>query len=445
MHNKIAHCIIQPNRIIFSLQHLKPRSDDDSNHGPPWSYWPDDFIPQYNTMKPTDVDPTPVDDRFKLMDKALDKRPGPNQGTPGISRENFVIRLQNLRMAAIKFGAVLAEKFLVEAVNRAFPGLKVASRDIQCSADLVEYYKRGPNDNKMRAIIHFCTDLCWGDNNQWAINGESEFCQRFRIKFTGTKSNGKTSVKVHKGRCLAQIFVARKGTICEKIRNTGKKFHFEAIYRRGEKSKIGLSGCDSKGIPRLLKQIKATVATHGFNGKLGICDGHPEADKIKKEKQPSVVETPNSQDSQVSTLTMMSTPVPSKRTDFQEWCSNNFHKYETREDALGALLLEQTDIGSPGSVTMTAEENCTVVTRDTFVSTTPPNPVVDTTVTNTNPVNVENGIIVTRDTSVSTITPPNPVVDTTTVTNTNPVNVQKGITAPVSKSMLYVFFDLVLF
>jgi len=42
------------------------------------------------------------------------------------------------------------------------------------------------------------------------------------------------------------------------------------------------------------------VALHGFNGKLGICDGHPEAEKIKQEAQPSVVETPNSQDSQIS-------------------------------------------------------------------------------------------------------------------------------------------------
>jgi len=80
---------------------------------------------------------------------------------------------------------------------------------------------------------------------------------------------------VHKGRCIAQIFVAAKGTLMEKIRNAGNKFQYEAIYRRGEKSKIGLAGTDSKGVPRMIRQIPATVALHGFNGKLGICDGHP--------------------------------------------------------------------------------------------------------------------------------------------------------------------------
>ena len=77
----------------------------------PWSYWPDDFIPQYNAIKSTVDDPTPVDDRFKLMDKALVKRTAANQGTTsGISMVDFVLKLQSLRLAVIKYGAIFAEK-----------------------------------------------------------------------------------------------------------------------------------------------------------------------------------------------------------------------------------------------------------------------------------------------------------------------------------------------
>jgi len=264
--------------------------------------------------------------------------------------------------------------------------LEIAGRRIQSSADLVEFYKKGPNAPKMRGIIHFCMDTVWGDNDKWTINGEAHFCRRFLIKYTWAKSNGKHTNKVHKGRCIAQIFVAAKGTLMEKIRNAGKKFHFEAIYCRGEKSKIGLAGTDSKGIPRMIRQISATVALHGFNGKLGICDGHPEAEKVKREAQPSVVETPNSQDSQILSITM-STPVPTaEQSELMTLrASMNFNLNTTKEDMLAALLVDNTETLlqiTDFSLTPERPGANTVVTTSTIR---PPSPANNTVVTNTSP------------------------------------------------------------
>lgn len=402
----------------------------------PWSYWPDDFIPQYNAIKSTVDDPTPVDDRFKLMDKALVKRTAANQGTTsGISMVDFVLKLQSLRLAVIKYGAIVAEKYLVTQVNSKFPGLEVAGRAIQTSADLVEFYKKGPNDCKMREIIDFATN-CWGDNNQWAINGEQDFCNRFLIKFTGAKSNGKTTAKVHKGRCVAQLFVARKGAIVEKIRNTGKKNYFEAIYRRGEKAKIGLSGSDSKGVPRLLKQIKVTVATHGFNGKLGICDGHPETNQIKEEQQPSVVVARDSSESQISELSMAMTPAPTvtRQSEFQEWFSMNIGNYETKADVLSALLLENLEAGPLlDSPTVVTRDAASVERDDEFLSTGSPRDFGTPTVA---PSEQGENVLpsATSPSRLNTVVHPNtlPVV----------ANVQNGVADKVSKSILFInYFD----
>lgn len=338
-------------------------------------------------MKPTEEDKSPAEDRYTLMLNALDKRTGNDRGTNvGINLDEFVMKLRSLRMATIKYGSNLAESFLIENLNATYPGLEIAGRRIQSSADLVEFYKKGPNDPKMRGIIHFCTDTVWGDNNQWAINGEAHFCRRFLIKYTGAKSNGKRTNKVHKGRCIAQIFVAAKGTLMEKIRNAGKKFHFEAIYRRGEKSKIGLAGTDSKGVPRMIRQIPATVALHGFNGKLGICDGHPEAEKIKQEAKPSVVETPNSQDSQISSITM-STPVPAAgQSELMTWMTSmNFTLNTTKEDMLAALLVDNTEtlLQNPDLLLTPVRPSANTVVTASIIR--PPSPANYTVVTNTSP------------------------------------------------------------
>ena len=339
-------------------------------------------------MKPTEDDRSPVQDRYTLMFNALDKQVGNDHGTNvGINLDEFVMKLRSLRMATIKYGSNLAESFLIDNLNATYPGLEIAGRRIQSSADLVEFYKRGPNDPKMRAIIQFCTDTVWGDNNQWAINGEANFCRRFLIKYTGAKSNGKRTTKVHKGRCIAQIFVATKGTLIEKIRNAGKKFHFEAIYRRGEKSKIGLPGTDSKGIPRMILQIPATVESHGFNGKLGICDGHPEAKKIKEKAQPSVVETPNSQDSQISSITMSTSAPGSEQSELMTWmASMNLNLlHTTKEDMLSALLVDNTEtlLQNPDLLRTPDRQGAnTVVTASTVG---PPSPANNDVVTDTSP------------------------------------------------------------
>ena len=59
---------------------------------------PDDFIPTLKTLKPTDSDKTPLEDRFQHL-KSLDKRPPSEHGQPiaGINLDDFKERIDSLR------------------------------------------------------------------------------------------------------------------------------------------------------------------------------------------------------------------------------------------------------------------------------------------------------------------------------------------------------------
>lgn len=238
---------------------------------------PVDFIPLTNKLTPTKDDPTPLEDRYLRL-KSLDKRLDLNlrgQQLSGIDQAKFKTRLSALRNATVKWGSARTEAYFVEEMNKQFPDLTINGRKLESSADFVEIIKKGTWDNDLRAKVAFASFEMWGDNNQFAINFEIEYCNIIRIKWTGLKCNGKPPVKIHKGKCCAALFVKNKGTLVGKIRNACKRRWCEAVYSRSENPKVApASAPDMKdGIPKLLAQITATVETLGFNGKLGICAG----------------------------------------------------------------------------------------------------------------------------------------------------------------------------
>lgn len=245
---------------------------------------PDDFIPQVNIMKAIpDKDPTPVEDRYKHVTTALDKRNKQLRGDeatfPSISMKQFEERLRALRQATVKWGAARIEEFFVSQIKREYKYLKINDREIDSSADFCDWIKKGPWDNKMRGIVAYASGDMWGDNNQWAINLEVEYCRMLQIKFTGFKSNKKRLQRLHKGKCVAAILVKGKGSLVGKFRNTCKRKYLEAVYCRSEKPKLGgptEKHDDGKvAVPRMVEQETARLEEHGFNGKLAKCEGHP--------------------------------------------------------------------------------------------------------------------------------------------------------------------------
>lgn len=240
---------------------------------------PDDFIPPLKTLKVTDTDLSPLEDRFQHM-KALDKRPVPLHGTPfpGVNLDVFRNRLDCLRRATKKWGESKVEAYFVQELNREYADIRHNGRKIMSTDDFTEYIQRPPWDAKKKGIVAFATSDMWGDNNQCCINFEKEFMRLIHAEFTGYKSNGNKARRIHKGKCVSTIIVKAKGNAMQKIRNWCRRAHKEGIYSRNEAPPTVVHALDAPnktGVPRLVKQFTVAIEDgHGFAGILGICEGH---------------------------------------------------------------------------------------------------------------------------------------------------------------------------
>lgn len=325
--------------------------------------WPDDFIPATNVVKPTDDDPTPIDDRFRNHLAAIDKRTKTEKNVQGqnelrgVSMSEFESRLRKLRVATVKWGAPRIEAIFVESLNRKYPDLRWNDKKIASSADFCQWIKKGPFDNYMHGVVAFATGEMWGDNNQWAINLEIEYHSLLRVKCTGVLSNGKRPKKSHKGNCSAAVFVKGKGSLVGKIRNCCKRRWKEAVYCRTEKPKIAEKelepeddqedqATDTKKdkknnkIPKLLMQEEATEETHGFHGYLGKCAGHPDL----LQKTPAAADVIGCVVSPGCTAASFSSVSGEKHemTEVEKWLHEH-GSIKTLEDMCGALLDQRLD------------------------------------------------------------------------------------------------------
>ena len=193
---------------------------------------PDNFIPLQTKLKATAKDPTPVLDRFRHL-QALDKRSDlrrRGQELGGINQKQFEERLTKLRLATVKWGSARIEGIFVASINKKFPELEVDGRDVESSADFVEVIKKGPWDKTLMKYVAYASFGMWGGNNQFAINLEVEFTKMLRIEFTGLLANGRPAVKIHKGKCISQLFVKCKGSMVGKFRSTCKRRWRECVY-----------------------------------------------------------------------------------------------------------------------------------------------------------------------------------------------------------------------
>lgn len=102
---------------------------------------PDDFIPPIKTLKPTDEDKTPHENRFQHL-KCLDKRPKPLFGTPIKGVSEFETRLDALRQATDKWGNARIESFFAQELKRKFPDIQMNGREMQSQMTFVTSFGR---------------------------------------------------------------------------------------------------------------------------------------------------------------------------------------------------------------------------------------------------------------------------------------------------------------
>jgi hypothetical protein len=174
-------------------------------------------------------------------------------------------RLQNMRTFMLGFGKPRMRALFVEYFNNFEPeytwggGRKVTSVE-----DLEEAYGYEPYDNNMRRRIDYVQNRMWGTSNQAMYALEKTVMEANKIKYSDVTVNGEKPKKSHQGGSIKALYVRFKGSyFVNRFRNKGRTTHRD-LYRR----KKGVAQC-------VKKMLVATFETYGFNGYIGICDGHP--------------------------------------------------------------------------------------------------------------------------------------------------------------------------
>jgi hypothetical protein len=252
--------------------------------------WPDDFIPETKSPKPTADNKTPMESRFKHV-LSLDRRIAGQRLLPFPQPlwSDFKPRLDQLRTGTVKWGSQRVDEYFVKTLNSKYDGEKgtkferlvlLDGRSIRCLKNFTAYIKAGPWDDRMRALVHFAQDQMWDVSNCWALALEEEFVRMLGIRFTGERCDGSKPERDTPGNCAHHLFVKSKGTLVSQIRNTTIRAWREAIYTRRPKAKDSTSPPKlnrdlSKGLPKIMHYENTLFAITGFGGWIGYCEGHP--------------------------------------------------------------------------------------------------------------------------------------------------------------------------
>lgn len=218
-------------------------------------------------IKETDA----IGDRLKHAHDVFDKRENTQEAPQHINEENLKVRISKFRELVLTMGVNKIEDVAVGKFNLEFPKYVFAGhRKVNSISDFAEAYRLGPNNRTMRKMVNFFLHIMWGSNNRWAVDMEDEIMKELNMEYKQDRVGGKTRRR-HRGGCIKSILVKKKSGLLEPIKTAGKKKHKEVIYLRGKTYDESGQLILPEGV---LKMISADEEVHGFDGFLGICEGH---------------------------------------------------------------------------------------------------------------------------------------------------------------------------
>ena len=203
--------------------------------------------------------------------------------------KDFEKRCYSLREMIIGLAKPRSRSVWAARFNARYPEYTYSGgKKVTCPDDFIEAILNEPYDNEMRGMIFYIQVTLWGKGNSYALQIESKIMQLCKLKYMDDycdleKENWPK--KKHQGGCIKTMLVRLKqSSFVNKFRRVVREQQNERLYHRN----VGTS-----------KEIKAvqrvTVKSHGFNGWLGLCEGHPDLEKVlkqqKKEEAPVMKQT----------------------------------------------------------------------------------------------------------------------------------------------------------
>jgi hypothetical protein len=148
-------------------------------------------------------------------------------------------------------------------------------KDVKKFEDFMDIYRSGVYDNKRRGdLATICFEM-WG-RGQCFIEVEKLLMARLKLKYTDVLSNGNICKTRRKHGSIKSMLVRMKQTVfIDPIRIAGRDHYQEVVYMRHL----------TKPMEGVVDVVKVTVASHGYNGWLGLCVGHLQL--LEKKVMPS--------------------------------------------------------------------------------------------------------------------------------------------------------------
>jgi hypothetical protein len=188
----------------------------------------------------------------------------------GSSMQDFETRVSALRDFTMDLWHPRLRAAFLERIHKCLPELP----GVNTIFDFLQWYINEPYGNKVRRIVDIVSHKMF--TKQMFITMEGAIMAKLGLEYSTKTSDGHNCKTHRKHGSILSIGTRMKQTyFIDLIRATGRDAKLEVVYNRKLKSPM-------KGV---VDVIKVTVHTHGYDGWLGRCTGHPDLLKDQIEAQ----------------------------------------------------------------------------------------------------------------------------------------------------------------
>lgn len=174
--------------------------------------------------------------------------------------EDFRRRLNDFRNCIID----LAMPRLKEMFRKRAATVNLDFKDCTTLEDFVSAYRLRPYDAKMRRMVNLLCNEMWGKECLGTI--EKQIMAKLRLVYKNVLVNGEKIKSRRMHGSIRKLLVRLKQTLFIDIfRTSGLDRHNEVIYKRFLDKPM-------KGVKKV---VKVTETSHGYDGYLGLGEGHP--------------------------------------------------------------------------------------------------------------------------------------------------------------------------
>lgn len=192
--------------------------------------------------------------------------------------EDFETRISTFRDYTMDLWHPRLRAAFQERIQKCLPEL----HDIKTIYDFLQWYQDEPYCNNVRRIVDIVSHKMF--TKQMFITMEGAIMKKLSLEYSTKTSDGHNCKTHRKHGSILSIGTRMKQTyFIDLIRAKGRDAKFEVVYNR----------CLKKPMKGVVDVKKVSVSSHGYDGWLGRCEGHPDLikDQIREQQASANLKT----------------------------------------------------------------------------------------------------------------------------------------------------------